>query len=247
VKIMLDCSREKIVSYRERLNHDFWQLRTPLTNYARAPGIPYGLDNGCFKIFAREAWEQLLDQAEEDRPVFVCLPDVVADAARTLELFEYFKLRTNELPRALVLQDGIERVRIPWDDIDAVFVGGTDRFKYSAEAINAARTAKMLGRWVHVGRVNTAGRVRNWLGLADSVGGSGTRSIRPHARGRAVTDRGGAPAARSDRQIHSNRVRRYNVILCYDVLGNWPHVRGPRGFHGMSVGSFTQWRDQVCT
>ena len=31
----------------------------------------------------------------------------------------------------------------------------------------------MLGKWVHVGRVNTAARVRNWLGLADSIDGSG--------------------------------------------------------------------------
>jgi hypothetical protein len=31
----------------------------------------------------------------------------------------------------------------------------------------------MLGKWVHVGRINTASRVRNWLGLADSCDGSG--------------------------------------------------------------------------
>ena len=39
--------------------------------------------------------------------------------------------------------------------------------------MNAVRTAKMLGKWVHVGRVNTASRVRNWIGLADSIDGSG--------------------------------------------------------------------------
>jgi hypothetical protein len=31
----------------------------------------------------------------------------------------------------------------------------------------------MLGKWVHVGRVNTAARVQAWLGLADSCDGSG--------------------------------------------------------------------------
>jgi hypothetical protein len=41
------------------------------------------------------------------------------------------------------------------------------------EALQAARCAKMLGKWVHVGRVNEAKRVRNWLGLADSIDGSG--------------------------------------------------------------------------
>jgi hypothetical protein len=174
VKIMLDSSPAKIVAYRERYGEDFWQLRTPLTNYARAPGIPYGLDNGCFKTFDQRAWERLLDQADTDRPVFVCLPDIVGDAQRTAELFEHFWTRTQELPRALVLQDGIERVRIPWSEIKAVFIGGSDKFKYSPEAIAAAKTAKMLGKWVHVGRVNTAARVQNWLGLADSIDGSGT-------------------------------------------------------------------------
>ncbi len=172
MKITLDSSKAKIELYRDRYQEDFWQLRTPLTNYARAP-VPYGLDNGCYAGFNQRAWERLLDQADADRPLFVCLPDVVGDAQRTLELFEHFWTRTQELPRALVLQDGIERTRIPWSEIAAVFVGGSDRFKFSPEAIAAAKTAKMLGKWVHVGRVNTADRVRNWLGLADSIDGSG--------------------------------------------------------------------------
>lgn len=173
MNIMLDCSPAKIMTYRARFGMDFLQLRTPLTKYARAPGIAYGLDNGCFERFERAVWERMLDEAETDRPIFVTMPDIVGDAARTIELFDVFKLRTNGLPRALVLQDGIERVRIPWDDLDAVFVGGTDHFKYSREAVNAAKTARMLGKWIHVGRVNTAGRVRNWIGLADSLDGSG--------------------------------------------------------------------------
>lgn len=173
MKILLDCSSAKLAAYRERFAHDFWQLRTPLTKYARAEGIPYALDNGCFKEFRREIWERLLNEAEADRPIFVTLPDIVGDAQRTAELFEHFALRLNELPRALVLQDGIERVRIPWDQLSAVFVGGSDRFKYSPEAFAACRAAKMLGKWVHVGRVNTAERARNWLGIADSIDGSG--------------------------------------------------------------------------
>src|SRR5687768_2989088 len=136
MKIMLDCSPAKLAEMREQYAHDFWQLRTPLTKYARAQGIPYALDNGCFKQFNRRIWERLLGEAETDPPVFVALPDIVGDAARTSELFEHFKARCNNVPRALVLQDGIERVRIPWDDIAAVFVGGSDRFKYSPEAIN---------------------------------------------------------------------------------------------------------------
>lgn len=173
MKIMLDCSPAKITEYRERYGDVIWQLRTPLTSYARAPDVPYGLDNGCFKTFDRQEWDRLLEQAEIDSPVFACLPDVVCDAQRTIELFHYFKSHTNGIPRALVLQNGVEHTFIPWDDVAAVFVGGDDEFKFSPIAIRAARTAKMLGKWVHVGRVNTAKRVRNWIGLADSIDGSG--------------------------------------------------------------------------
>ena len=172
MKIMLDCSPKKIHEYRDKYNADLWQLRTPLTQYALA-GVPYGLDNGCFKRFKRKQWERLLDEAESQMPKFVALPDIVGDAVRTLDLFDAFERQTNGLPRALVLQDGIGNHRIEWSKLSAVFVGGSDNFKISDEAFNACRTAKMLGKWVHVGRVNTASRVKNWLGLADSIDGSG--------------------------------------------------------------------------
>jgi hypothetical protein len=173
MKILLDCSPAKIAAYTARYGVEFGQLRTPLTQYAIAPGVPWALDNGCFSVFHQARWERMLDQADESRPLFVTLPDIVCDAQRTAELFDAFHRRTQELPRALVLQNGIARVRIPWSELAAVFIGGDDPFKISPEAMAAARTAKMLGKWVHVGRVNTAARVRNWIGLADSIDGSG--------------------------------------------------------------------------
>ena len=172
MRIMLDCSPDKINSYTDKYDYDFWQLRTPLTGY-KLSGKPYGLDNGCFSRFPEKKWRKLLTEAEESTPVFVCLPDIVGDARRTLDLFNVFKPLTSGLPRALVLQDGIGDFEIPWNDIDAVFVGGTDAFKISNECINACRVAKMLNKWVHVGRVNTSSRVKNWLELGDSLDGSG--------------------------------------------------------------------------
>lgn len=172
MKIMLDCSPAKIMEYRERYNHDFWQLRTPLTCYARAD-VPYGLDNGCFKKFDEKTWLRLVVEAETDRPVFVTMPDIVGDARRTKELFDVYKYKVNEVPLGLVLQDGIANVGIDWQQVAAVFIGGSDNFKVSGEAFAAAKTAKMLGKWVHVGRVNTAARVANWMGIADSIDGSG--------------------------------------------------------------------------
>lgn len=172
MKIMLDLSPKQIAEYSEKYNFDFWQLRTPLTKYALS-GKPYGLDNGCFARFERKAWERLLREAEEHKPVFVCAPDLVGDARRTLDLFDVFDRKLNGLPKALVLQDGIGAHPIPWEKLSAVFVGGSDEFKVSREAINACKTAKMLDKWVHVWRVNTAARVQNWIGLADSIDGSG--------------------------------------------------------------------------
>lgn len=172
MRILIDQSPEMITDKSAKFNYGLWQLRTPLTAYALS-GREYGLDNGCFSKFEEKTWRRMLLDAYEDKPIFVCLPDIVGDARRTLELFSHFEEATKGLPRALVLQDGIGNFSIPWDKLEAVFVGGSDPFKISSEAINASRTAKMMGKWVHVGRVNTALRVRNWLEIGDSIDGSG--------------------------------------------------------------------------
>lgn len=178
MKILLDCSPAKIAEYRKRYDEDFGQLRTPGTNYALSddPAVEWAADNYFFTEQDIEKWQRWVARFNENRarrPLFVTLPDIVGDAQRTLELFRAFKLDMNELPRALVIQDGIQYVTIPWDDVDAVFIGGTDRFKNSPEAYNVARTAKILRKHVHVGRVNTALRLRNWSKLADTCDGSG--------------------------------------------------------------------------
>lgn len=176
MKILLDCSPSKIEEYSKRYNYNFGQLRTPLTAYGLSNKL-YGLDNGCFKRFNEKTWLRLLDDAKaqdlRNQPVFVCSPDVVGDARRTLELFDMFYDLIKPLKVCLVLQDGIGNFNIDWRKVDAVFVGGSDAFKISNEAVNACKAAKILNKWVHVGRVNTVERVKNWIGLADSIDGSG--------------------------------------------------------------------------
>jgi hypothetical protein len=103
----------------------------------------------------------------------VACPDVVGSARRTLELWPFFTRELNGLPKALVLQDGIGEFDIPWGEFACVFIGGSDAFKLSDEAFQAARAAKILGKLVHVGRVNEDKRVKAWMGLADSIDGSG--------------------------------------------------------------------------
>jgi len=172
--IMLDLSPNGITERGERFDFMPWQLRTPLTRYALCEtATPYGLDNGCFGGKLPAAWRRLLDEARIYPPLWAASPDVVGSARRTLELWPRFQRAMNGIPRALVLQDGIGECAIPWDELDAVFIGGTDAFKISAEARAAAIAARMLGKWVHVGRVNTAERALHWKDLADSIDGSG--------------------------------------------------------------------------
>lgn len=75
---------------------------------------------------------------------------------------------------AFVAQDGIENMEIPWDEMSCLFVGGKDPWKDSQSAADIVRTAKTLGLWVHVGRVNTPKRFEHFLQLgADTCDGSG--------------------------------------------------------------------------
>ena len=55
MKIMLDASPKRIAEYSAKFNYEFWQLRTPLTQYALS-SKPYGLDNGCFSQFNETVW-----------------------------------------------------------------------------------------------------------------------------------------------------------------------------------------------
>jgi hypothetical protein len=157
---------------RDQFGYRFGQLRTPLSGY-RAHSEGYGLDNGCFSDGLNNSWFRMVDEARKDNCMFVAVPDVVGSARRTLELYEYFRLKLNGVKRALVIQDGIENHNIPWGDISAVFIGGTDQFKYSQAAINVAKAAKIMGKHVHVGRVNTMDRYDQWRTLGDTLDGTG--------------------------------------------------------------------------
>lgn len=172
MKILLDCSPKKIKEYSIKYNYEFWQLRTPLTRNKIAD-CPYALDNGCYSQFNYGVWLKMVAEAQIVKPLFVTLPDIVGDARRTRELYDHFSNDVGPVPKALVLQDGIGNVDIPWRWLQAVFVGGSDSFKISQECMAACKTAKILDKWVHVGRVNTPSRVNQFLGIADSIDGSG--------------------------------------------------------------------------
>lgn len=158
------------------LGLEIGQLLTPLSRLKRWHDV-WAVDNGCYKRFKEASFLGILKRNEEHRASckFVTVPDVVGSARRTAEVFDHYSLKS-ELrgwPLALVLQDGIEDVEIPWELIKAVFVGGTTDFKMSEVAFQCAKAARILGKWVHVGRVNTGSRFAEWKDHADSCDGSG--------------------------------------------------------------------------
>ena len=106
--------------------------------------------------------------------LFVAAPDCVGNAKRTMELFEQWKPRLAGWPVAYVLQDGQDQVPVPWDEISAIFVGGSTEFKMGLQVMLLIREAQARGKWVHVGRVNTPPRVKWFLDLeVDSIDGTG--------------------------------------------------------------------------
>ena len=151
------------------------QLITPLTQYLNWGG-EFAIDNGAFSGFNAAAFAGLLvrEAGNRERCLFVAMPDIVGNARRTLELWRYRHDFAMGWPLALVAQDGIEDLDIPWDELHAIFIGGGDPWKDSRAAQDVVRTAKVLRKHVHVGRVNTVRRFRLFAELgADTCDGSG--------------------------------------------------------------------------
>lgn len=114
------------------------------------------------------------DKARAKSCLFVTVPDVVGNARRTLELWRYRNEWASGWPLAFVAQDGIECFNVPWGEMQALFLGGNDPWKDSNAAIDIVKTAKVLGKHVHIGRVNTYKRFKLFSDLgADTCDGSG--------------------------------------------------------------------------
>lgn len=137
------------------------QLCTPLTRFNRQfPDREFAIDNGAFAGFDAAAFIALLNRENTFRHLcrFVAVPDVVASARRTLEVFEHWRNRLSGWKLALVAQDGLEDLAIPWDAIDAIFIGGSTKWKLSTAAADVIRAGRAIGKWIHAGRVNTPAR-----------------------------------------------------------------------------------------
>lgn len=139
-----------------------------------AAGIPWAADNDAYSNFDRSRYERMIERlAGLPGCLFVTAPDVVCDAERTAELFDEWQpvLADYGLPVGLVAQNG--QTDPPWDRIDGLFLGGDNAFKLGPEGERWAVEAKARGKWLHMGRVNTNGRIAYAATLnCDSVDGS---------------------------------------------------------------------------
>jgi len=154
-------------------------IDTPAQGNKRPSGVVWCADNGCFgKGYpGDDKWLGWLEKNAHDAStcLFATAPDVVGDAPATLARSLPFlpKIRGLGYPAALVAQDGLEDLDIPWDAFDVLFIGGSTEWKLGHHARKIIRKAKARGKWVHMGRVNSERRYKyaHELGC-DSVDGT---------------------------------------------------------------------------
>lgn len=147
---------------------DLGVMLTPMMgNRPKLANVTWGADNGCFATpekYTDEMYRAFLVryQAHRDRCLFATAPDVVGDAAATLarSLDALPWIRALGYRAALVAQDGLEDLSVPWDAFDVLFVGGTTDWKLSEAAYALAAEADARGKWTHQGRVNSWRRLK---------------------------------------------------------------------------------------
>lgn len=159
------------------LNNGIGILLTPFSQRVAPSEFVWAADNGCFAAkWDEKTWRRWLESKESPpSALFAVVPDVVADHVGTLHRWDQYSgfVRSLGYKPAFVLQDGATIESIPWDSCDALFIGGTTDFKLGETARIITAYAKTLGKWVHMGRVNSSRRIRiavDWG--CDSVDGT---------------------------------------------------------------------------
>lgn len=142
----------------------------------RAHRYPYyAVDSGAFNPATYRGDDFYLDYLEalpRECCLFAASPDVSrradgslgGDPVATWEKFMEFGPLIQEMgfPAALVAQDGIEHLDVDeqLDAVDCLFLGGSTTWKLGAQAEAVAGRARNLGKWVHMGRVNSFKRMK---------------------------------------------------------------------------------------
>lgn len=138
----------------------------------------FAADNGCFakgESYSDDKFLEWLNSLDREACLFATAPDVVADAVGTRKRAYPMlpKIRKLGFKAAFVVQDGETADQILWDELDAIFVGGSTDWKLSQAAGDIVAEAKRQGKWVHMGRVNSFKRMRLAAAIGcDSVDGT---------------------------------------------------------------------------
>ncbi len=155
------------------------QYMPTAVNQVHEVGGPWCADNSCFGADypGDSRWFRWLCTRLwcQSSCLFAAAPDVVGDGPASLARSRRYLSTVRDLgfPVALVGQDGMEDLDLPWDDFDVLFIGGTTDWKLGPGALALARRAKAEGKGLHMGRVNTWNRYLYALQMGcDSVDGT---------------------------------------------------------------------------
>ena len=145
-----------------------WRLMVSARGALRPEGFPYALDNGAWTAFQKKepfnvpAFEKALVKLGADAD-FTVVPDIVAGGGASLDFSLSWLRRVQDAsPNVLIpVQDGmvISDVEHLLGDQVGIFIGGGDVFKLTT--MDAwCELGRRRGCWVHVGRVNSAKRIK---------------------------------------------------------------------------------------
>lgn len=162
-------------------------MTTPRSGATIPDGRIWAVDTGCFaspQDYTDEVYLRFLERRSyaRDRCLFATAPDVVQDAKATLEVAMPMlpRIRDAGYPAALVAQDGIESMKIPWDRIDYLFIGGSTAWKYSDGLRWLVHESCRRGIPVHMGRVNSFKRLAYSAAIGCSTADGTFLAFGPH-------------------------------------------------------------------
>lgn len=187
------------------IRSDLPAMVTPRMRQLPEPGQLWAADNGRYSAPANYsdagylAWLERLEPYR-DRCLFATAPDVWSDWPATLELSRPMLRPIRELGYrvAIVAQDGATVDTVPWPEVDALFVGGTDPWRHSDALRELVAEARRRELWVHLGRVNSLRRLR----FAEALGcDSADGTVLKHDPSRPVADWG--PTVRREPSLWS--------------------------------------------
>jgi len=126
--------------------------------------VMWSIDNFAFTKFPENKFKKLLETYKEFSHLcsWVTSPDTFADYPSTLKRFYQWSQYINHMgyKRAIVIQNNAHKYKIPYDDLDCVFVGCSDEYKFSHYVLDIVQECKSRNIVTHMGRVNSIKRIK---------------------------------------------------------------------------------------